>query len=183
MVASRGDRERLKGNPPILKSKGLWGESATNARCKGLQRALVADGREGTAVASRFRLVLAAALRLRGFTQAVPPLRLRLAAANTRPKRNGKRFPGRVKFLPEYLPGNAFAGVAPVNHRLMVGAVPRFRVSRQPTRHFHKEQKWIGSSLTHPGRSAQERRVESDDSGLTKLSGPNAGQFPHWKSA
>jgi len=75
--------KRKSANP---KSKGLWGESATNARCKGLQRALVADGRERTAVASRFRLALAAALRLRGFTQAVPPLRLPLPAANARPK-------------------------------------------------------------------------------------------------
>ena len=79
--------KRKSANP---KSKGLWGESATNARCKGLQRALVADGRERTAVASRFRLALAASLRLRGFTQTVPPLRLRLAAANARPKRKGK---------------------------------------------------------------------------------------------
>jgi len=62
------------------------------------------------------------------------------------------------------------------------GAIPRFKLSRQPTGRFHKEQKWIGSWLTHPGRSAQECRVESDDSELTKLSGPNAGQFPHWKS-
>ena len=66
----------------------------------------------------RFRLALAASLRLRGFTQAVPPLRLPLPAANARPKRKGKTIPWAGKVFAGIPPGNAFAGVAPVNHRL-----------------------------------------------------------------
>jgi len=57
-------------------------------------------------------------------------------------------------------PGNAFPGVAPVNHRLTAGAGPRLRLSRQPTRHPHNGLEWIGLWLTHPGRSAQEYRAD-----------------------
>ena len=122
---------------------------------------------------------VAPAARLHSGRSATPPPACR-RQCQTEAQRETIPWAGKV--LARIPPGNAFAGVAPVNHRLMAGAVPRFRSSRQPARHFHKEQKWIGSWLTHPGRSAQECRVESDDSELTKLSGPNAGQFPHWKS-
>jgi len=68
--------------------------SATNARCTALQRALVADERGGTQ-GRPLPSGIGSAAPAAGFTQAVPPLRLPLAAANARPKRNGNDSDGR----------------------------------------------------------------------------------------
>ena len=65
-------------------------------------------GRKEERKSVRFRLALAAALRLRGFTQVVPPLRLPLPAANARPKRNGNDSDGRQNDCLNFFDG-AFA--------------------------------------------------------------------------
>jgi hypothetical protein len=79
-------RERLQGSPATIKSKSLWGsKSATNARCKSCNALSSRTDHEKTQSRS-LPSGIGAALRLRGFTQTVPPLRLPLPAANARPK-------------------------------------------------------------------------------------------------
>ena len=80
--------ERLQSNPPILKSKNLW----VQIRDQRTLHSPVTRARRGrimeNAVALRFRLELGVAAPARGFTHAVPPRRLPLTAANSRPKQS-----------------------------------------------------------------------------------------------
>ena len=83
--------ERLQSNPPILKSKSL----GVQVRDQRTLHSPVTRARRGrimeNAVALRFRLELGIAAPARGFTHAVPPRRLPLTAANSRPNQVQKR--------------------------------------------------------------------------------------------
>jgi len=75
----------------MLKSKSLWGSaSATNARSQ-LCNARSSRTDHCKRSRARFRHELGVAAPARGFTQAVPPRRLPLAAANSRPKQVQKQ--------------------------------------------------------------------------------------------
>ena len=82
--------ERLQSHPPILKSKSL----GVQVRDQRTLHSPVTRARRGrimeNAVALRFRLELGVAAPACGFTHAVPPRRLPLTAANSRPKQGIK---------------------------------------------------------------------------------------------